>query len=125
MRTWTEIVKPYPRLIAGKYYKVRVKNIRKIAKPRRLVIDLEFMDAPQQGRRLELFLALPIRPDSLAASFFKACHMTVMPEAKIAPRNTVNALIAVSFEAADDGRDFQPVGFQTITEGDHRESIQL
>jgi len=125
MRTWTEIVKPYPELARGKLYKVRVKRISKTAKPKALAINMELLDAPQQGRRLTTSLSLPIRPDSLAASFFSACHMVVAPEAKITPRKTTNAVIAVSFEKTADGRDWQPIDFESIREGDDREPIQL
>jgi len=120
MRTWTEIVKPYPELVRGKLYKVQVKNISKIAKPKALEINLEFLEAPQQGRCPAIQLPLPIRPGSLTASFFAACRLVVTPEARIAPRETVNLVIAASFEKSEDGRDWKPVDFKSIPEGEHK-----
>jgi hypothetical protein len=118
MRTWTEIVKAYPELVRGKHYKVRVKEISKVARPKALAINLEFLEAPQQGRRLAALLPLPIRPDSLAADFFAACHLAVTPEAKIAPRDVTHAVLAASFERTADGQDWQPINFEGIRKGD-------
>jgi hypothetical protein len=118
MRTWTEIVKPYPELVRGKCYKVRVKEISKVTRPRALSVNLEFLDAPQAGRRLTALLPLPIRPDSLAADFFAACHLAVMPKAKITPRDVTHAVLVASFERTADSQDWQPVNFQSTTKGD-------
>lgn len=47
MKTWTEIVRSFPKLIAGRSYRTRVQSIKK--RPRRIEVDLEFLDNPQQG----------------------------------------------------------------------------
>lgn len=119
MRTWTEIVKPYPELVTNKYYKVQVKDISRVARPKGLSVDLEFLATPQQGRQLSAFLSRPIRPHSLAAGFFCACHLTVTPEAEITPRDAINSVIVVRFERTVDGQDWHPVSFMSTTQGDN------
>jgi hypothetical protein len=117
MRKWTEVVKPYQDLVGGAFYKVKVKNIRKTASPRAVEIELEFLDASQQGRRTVIQLPLPIRHGSLSASFFSACGLTVTPSARIAPRDAITAIIAVSFGRTPDGDGWQPIDFKSISKG--------
>ena len=122
MRKWTETVKPYPELVSHKAYVTSIKNITRVGK--RIEVQLEFSEQPQQGRRLTTHLPLPIRPEGLTADYFVACGLEVIPQAKITPNETIGSVIVVTFDKTSGSLCWQPVNFKSISRGESNESIQ-
>jgi hypothetical protein len=122
MRKWTEIVKPYSELVKYKAYRTCIKNVARVDKT--IEVQLEFLDQPQQFRRLTIHLPLPIRPEGLTADYFTACGLEVVPEARIAPHETIGSVIVVTFDKTSDSSSYQPVNFKPISRGESHESIQ-
>jgi len=122
MRKWTEIVKPYPKIAGHKAYRICIKNVIKAGKT--IKIQIEFMDHPQQGRRLTIHLPRPIRPEGLAADYFIACGLEVIPKAEIVPPDTIGSIITATFDKTSDSASWQPVNFKSIAQGESDEPIQ-
>ncbi|MFC1764999.1 hypothetical protein ACFL6U_23380 [Planctomycetota bacterium] len=115
-RKWTEQVKPFPCLKTQKPYKTCVRQITKVGKAAE--IQLEFMEAPQKGRTMTIQLSLPIRPEGITASFFKACGLDTSPQSTIVPQDTLGSLITVTFEKDPHDEIPYPNNFKSISQGD-------
>jgi len=122
MRKWIETVKPYPELVKHRPYSTCIKNVTRVDKT--IEIQLEFLDQPQQGRRLTIYLPRPIRPEGLTADYFMACGFELIPRTKIAPHETIGSVIVVTFDKTSDSSRWQPVNFKPILQGEYHESIQ-
>ena len=122
MKRWTEIVRSFPKLIAGKSYRTRVHSIKK--RPRRIEVILEFLDSPQRERRVTINLSRPIRPDGITAEFFGACNITVSPEARITPRSTINCELLVTFCESTADSSWQPKSFKPVSKGEENATVQ-
>jgi len=112
MRKWTETVKSWPDLTENRFYKIRVRDIRK--KKKQIAIILEFLEEDQLGRSHADNLELPIRPAGRTADFFHACGQSVEPEKEILPKETISKEIMVSFLKQENGSEFYAIRFKPI-----------
>ena len=121
-KKWTETVKPWPELTGRKAHRVRVTDVRKIAKTKTFKVTFEFLDAPHTSRQLEIALPLPVRETGLTAEFFRACGLDVLANAQIAPRTTINTILKVHFARERLNNEWKATHFQPAKE-DHENGI--
>ena len=112
MRKWTETVKSWPDLTENRFYKIRVRDIRK--KKKQISIILEFLEEDQLGRSHADNLELPIRPAGRTAEFFYACGQLIEPDKEILPKDTIRKELRVSFLRQENGSEFYAIQFKPI-----------
>ena len=128
MRKWIEIIRPYPSFQKNKPYRVRVADIKKNTDTGTLEVSLQFQDKYQAGRKIQIPLNLPIRPDGHTADFFRACGITVETNSKISPPDVIGCEINIVFGQVDVDNNWQSIHFEPVSqvkEGGKNESLQL
>jgi len=117
-RSWELEVEHWPAFSGGKPYRVRVLSIRKRKKQGKsrpaLLIEIEHLNGVQAGRRHELALPLPLRPDSLTTRFFRALGISAQVGQKVTPVQAIGGELSVEFGASDEGP--QPAAFHPVQE---------
>jgi len=108
------VVEPYRALSPGKHYPMRVIAIRKEAAA--LEVVLEHIANDQAGRQHEVFLGLPLRPQSPSARFFVSLGCDASIGSRIRPADAVSRELIVQFSASSEGEEPQPVAFHPIPE---------
>lgn len=112
-RTWEETVEDFPSPVADRVYRALVREVQKERSLQGMRVVCEFLDEGQSGRIHAQLLPLPIRPAGLTASFLKAAGVEPLVGNKIAPRQTVGAIVGVRMAPAPQG-EWTIVGFENI-----------
>jgi len=112
-RPWEVEVEPFLEYVPRRYYKVRVTEVDKNRKPRGVLVTLTHIENDQQGRKTQLVLWLPPRPEGLTANFFRACGMAIYVGSRFKPEDCAGKTISASFAQDPDDKwhvvDFAPV----------------
>jgi len=122
MRKWNETIKPWPALKTRYPYRTRVSQIEKVNVPKTIVVTLEHLDNGQEGRQEKVVLPRPIKCHGLAAQFFTACGMTIIPNATIAPQDAVGQIILTQFEKNLQSNHWHAVSFTAAHQEDNHVS---
>ena len=117
-RAWIETVSDWPSLIPARLYQCRVREVAKQASSKAIRVLLEHLDDEQAGRVSEAVLPLPIRPEGLGASLFRATSVDVAVGAKLSPKDLTGRVVGVRFRACGNG-GFEPIAFENIEDSDH------
>jgi len=123
MRKWQETIKPWPTLSTHTSYRVQVSDIEKVTKDKAIRVTVEFQGKQMQSRRLSFRLPLPLRPDGIAADFFRACGIYIGTGLKISPRGTIGKMLKMRFEKGVDDK-YQPAHFEVVGPKDFFESTE-
>lgn len=114
-RAWYESIREWPSLAPTKWYIVRIVAIERANDQSAMRVSIEFLDPPQGGRRMELALPLPVRPNGLTSDFFAAAGIEMTPRRRIRPRDGLGRSVRVRFDASDG----QPIAFKPAPEGEN------
>ena len=121
MRKWSETVKPWPKLYSNRLYTVRVVSVSKEDDGKSMLLEVEFLEDQQKGRKLQSKLDLPIRLQGRAANFFQVCGHEVKLQARLSPLDTVGCTISVQLEQ-DSNDNWHITEFKPITQEQNDES---
>jgi hypothetical protein len=91
-----------------------VSDIERLTKDKVIRVTVEFKGKQMQGRSLDFRLPLPIRPDGIAADFFRACGISVVSNMKVSPRDTMGKTLKARFEEEVNGK-YQPLHFEAVS----------
>ena len=116
-RTWELEVQPWPELVEGRRYRMEVTSISKSATaPVALLVAVRHMDGPQESRRHEISLPLPLFPENLSTVFFRALGFETGVGSKLNPQDAVGRQLLVTFGPLTEGGAQGPVAFHPIEE---------
>jgi hypothetical protein len=113
-RPWYENIREWPSLAPTKWYLVRIIVVERVKDSSAIRVTIEFLEQPQEGRRMDFALPLPVRPAGLTAEFFSAAGIGPSPRRRIRPRDGVGRSIRTQFGTAQN----QPVAFKPAPEGE-------
>ena len=98
-RKQTFVVKDYPHYVPESEYDMIVTAVDAQARAKTFEVRLEHLDGEQAGRIQVVTMPLPVGPEGLAASFFRACGLSVSVGARITPSDAVGQVIKRSFRS--------------------------
>lgn len=114
-RPWYENIREWPSLAPTKWYLARIIAVERARDQSAIRVTIEFLEQPQEGRRMDFALPLPVRPAGLTAEFFGAAGIEPSPRRRIRPRDGVGRSIRAQFDPAQG----QPVAFKSAPEGEN------
>jgi len=97
-RRWIEKLEDLADLVYGRWYRVRVVDVRKDRARKQIVVKIEHTDREQEGRMTHMTIALPLRRVGLGAAFSEACGLLDGSSTGISPRDAVGCVVQVRYE---------------------------
>jgi hypothetical protein len=116
-RKWLLTVKKRPCLADGKAYQATVNSVGRSAAPSALKVTLLLLDRSQAGRKVKVFLPLPVFADNLAGSFLRATGFEIEEGQAIDPSEAVGKTVRVRFSRRGEGDEgYEAVAFEAASQ---------
>ena len=110
MRKWLVKITDYPNF-EDKFYASKILSINKFCK-NAFQVEFQILASIQTGRQVTTQLPLPIRPQGLSISLFKACGYDLKVEDQFCPKDAIGKEIMCKFKQTING--VEAVTFKSI-----------